>query len=119
MVDSKELAVFQTYADLHPIIIGIGVPSNNPVGLPYISLFVFRAKQKPMVYSKPMLHEDEWPYFSAGESQLLIPIQEHKIALGICYESLQEKHLQACHDLGTTVYIASVSQSTKRNRKSL
>ncbi|MDP4679944.1 MAG: carbon-nitrogen hydrolase family protein, partial [Cyclobacteriaceae bacterium] len=63
------------------------------------------------VYSKQLLHEDELPYFVAGNEQILISIADTKIAPAISYESLQSSHVDNFSKLGAHIYLASVAKS--------
>ncbi len=99
----------QKIADREHISIAVGMPLRTRKGIA-IGMLIFCPDAERLVYAKQILHEDELPYFVAGENQVLLNIKEYKIAFGICYEALQRKHfLRAC-EAGATVYLASVAK---------
>lgn len=115
---AKELAIdiknsifnpFQELSDNKEISIGIGMPTNSINGI-NISMLIFQPKQKRVVYSKQMLHTDELPYFVCGDDQTILNIKEKKIAIGICYETLQREHFLNASKKGADIYIASVAK---------
>ena len=105
----EQLSVFQKLSDCHNIIIGIGIPLRKNAKV-YITLVFFRPNEKPLVYSKQILHEDEYPYFHSGEEQILIKLGTAMLAPAICYESLQEIHTKQAANQGAEVYLASVAK---------
>jgi len=104
--------IFQQTADRHNISIGLGAPIRSAKGV-LIGMIIFQPNQAKQTYCKQQLHEDEFPYFVSGDKQLIIQLGELKIAPAICYESLQENHAEAAHQLGAAIYIASVAKSQK------
>jgi predicted amidohydrolase len=115
---SKELATdieneifnqFQELSDKNKITIGIGMPTKAIDGI-NISMLIFQSNEKRVVYSKQMLHSDELPYFVCGTDQVILNIKEKKIAVGICYETLQRKHFLNTNKKGADIYIASVAK---------
>ena len=103
---------FQQLSDEHNIIIGIGMPTKFGSGI-RISMLLFQPKKALIFYSKQQLHADELPYFIVGTTQTLLKIDQQTIAPAICFESLQEEHAKKAHDLGATIYLASVAKSKK------
>lgn len=110
--DDVRLDTFQRLSDTHRIVLGVGVPtpSRNSVR---ISLLIFQPDTARLVYSKQQLHADELPWFTPGNEQLLFKVDEHLIAPGICYESLQSSHSDHAAHLGANYYVASVAKSAK------
>ena len=115
---AKELVVYvydkrfdklQAICDSHHISIGVGVPIQFSTGI-QISMIIFVPDRTRYVYSKQLLHSDELPYFTAGEKQLILSVNDKKIAPAICYESLQAEHAQKAHALGAEFYVASVAK---------
>lgn len=100
---------FQELSDNNKIIIGIGMPTNSTDGV-NISMLIFQSNEKRVVYSKQMLHSDELPYFACGNDQVILTIKEKKIAVGICYETLQHGHFLNTQQKGADIYIASVAK---------
>ncbi len=103
------LDVFQRLSDTHGIVIGVGLPLVSSTK-PQIGMVVFQPHTGRHAYAKQRLHEDELPYFSAGEKPLLIETREHRLALAVCYESLQPDHVATAASLGADVYLASVAK---------
>lgn len=100
---------FQKIADKHDISIGIGMPLKVKDGI-HISMVIFQPNKARIVYCKQTLHRDELPYFISGKESALIEVKEKKIAIGICYESLQREHFLRAHQDGADIYIASVAK---------
>lgn len=101
---------FEHLASQHKITIGIGMPIQT-VGGVHISMLIFQPSNKRLVYSKQFLHADEEPYFKSGDQQIYLNIKGKKIAIGICYETLQKQHFLNANENGATIYIASVAKS--------
>ncbi|MFT4802611.1 MAG: putative amidohydrolase [Flavobacteriaceae bacterium] len=115
---AKELAIdiennifnlFQELSNNNEITIGIGMPTNSAKGI-NISMLIFQPNEKRAVYSKQMLHSDELPYFVCGTEQVILNIKGKKIAIGICYETLQREHFLNTNQKGADIYIASVAK---------
>jgi len=100
---------FQELADKNNIIIGIGMPLKAIDGV-NISMLIFQPFKERLVYSKSILHDDELPYFLSGKSQPILEVQGKKIALGICYETLQRGHFVKAVESDADIYIASVAK---------
>lgn len=112
----ERLDSFQQQADFGNITIGIGMPTISKIGT-HISMIAFQPNMNRTVYSKQYLHEDELPHFVCGTDQLFLNIEETRIAVGICYESLQREHFVEAHLGGMDIYIASVAKPTGRIEK--
>jgi len=111
-IDDSRLAIFQQLSNIEKISIGIGAPTifDDQV---QISTLLFQPNQSIQKYSKQILHEDELSYFVKGDNQLLIRSNEVTIALAICYESLQESHIDSAIAQGANIYIACVAKAQK------
>lgn len=116
---AKELAIniedsrfdpFQELSNDNAITIGVGVPVKGSDGI-YISMLIFQPGTERTVYSKEMLHNDELSYFAKGKNQSLLDIKGEKIAIGICYETLQREHFVKATESKANIYIASVAKS--------
>ena len=103
---------FQELSNEYGVVIGVGMPTNTTNGI-NISLLIFQPNKERDVYSKQLLHQDEEPYFLAGDKQTILTIKGKQIALGICYETLQEDHFVNTIQKGVDIYIASVAKSKK------
>ncbi|MGB0423378.1 MAG: GNAT family N-acetyltransferase [Flavobacteriales bacterium] len=101
---------FQFLSDKHQLVIAIGAPTRSGKHIK-ISSIMFQPNKERELYSKQFLHEDEMPFFVPGNHQGIIHIKDHKIGLGICYETLQEEHFQAAKTCEIDHYIASVAKS--------
>lgn len=115
-VNSKTFNIFQEKADEYSISIGVGMPTKTPNGI-NISMLIFQPLQERLVYSKRILHADEFPYFVAGEHQPMLNIQGMNIALGICYETLQREHFVDAQQKGADIYVASVAKPDRGTDK--
>lgn len=100
---------FQVLSDQNAITIGVGAPTKTIDGV-QISMLIFQPQKERTIYSKQMLHADERPFFVCGKSQTFLKIQGTKIALGICYETLQRKHFLNAKNQEPDLYIASVAK---------
>ncbi len=101
--------VFQELADINELVIAVGAPIKADNGIT-ISMLIFRPDQKRSIYSKQILHEDEFPYFVSGTDQPFLEVKGLKIGMGICYETLQPEHIVNAVENGADIYIASVSK---------
>ena len=101
---------FQKMSDVNQITIGVGLPTKSDFGI-LISMIIFQPNQLRRTYSKQKLHSDEEPYFIEGSEQTILTIKDTKIALAICYESLQPEHSEYANELGAELYLASVAKS--------
>lgn len=88
--------------------LGIAVPTESDKEI-HIGMLIFQPKQPRQLYSKQHLHAEELPYFVAGESQLLMIIEDQWVAPAICYESLLESNALECAKTNTAFYLASVA----------
>lgn len=109
-INDKRLTVFQSLSDENNIVTGAGLPTTGSNGV-YISMIIFQPHAPRRLYSKQHLHDDELPYFIPGAGQVYITIQNKKIALAICYESLLLQHAETVSKEGTDIYLASVAKS--------
>lgn len=100
---------FQEISNKNEITIGIGIPTKATAGI-HISMLIFQPNKERNVYSKQMLHSDELPYFVCGNEQVILSIKGKKIAIGICYETLQREHFLNTNEKGANIYIASVAK---------
>lgn len=100
---------FQKLSDKYGISIGIGMPIKSKNGI-HISMLIFQVSKEVSVYSKQILHNDELPFFICGQEPTFLHLKGNKIALGICYETLQSQHFINAHQKGANIYIASVAK---------
>lgn len=108
-LESNIFSPFQEISNKREITIGIGMPTKTTDGI-NISMLIFQPNKERTVYSKQMLHSDELPYFVCGKNQTFLTINGVKIAIGICYETLQQEHFLKAKNQGADIYIASVAK---------
>lgn len=122
---AKELAtdledtIFNPFQDLsnkNEITIGIGMPTKAVDGI-NISMLIFQPNKERAIYSKCLLHSDENPYFVSSNCQPVLQVNGKKIALGICYETLQPEHLLKAKEKNADIYIASVAKPDRGTDK--
>lgn len=109
-LNDSRLNKFQELSELGNITIGLGIPTKSESGI-LISMAIFQPNENRKIYSKQKLHPDELPYFIEGKEQLILIVNDHKIAPAICYESLQVEHSKHAKNLGAQFYLASVAKS--------
>ncbi|HKZ66834.1 MAG TPA: carbon-nitrogen hydrolase family protein [Chitinophagaceae bacterium] len=110
--DDKRFDDFQKISNTNKITIGIGVPVKTNSGI-QISMIIFQPGSPRQTYSKQQLHADEFPYFINGEKQIILTVDNKKVAPAICYESLQIDHSDYANKLGAEIYVASAAKSQK------
>ena len=108
--ENREFDDFQEISNKNKITIGIGMPTKSDSGIK-ISMIIFQPYKPRQSYSKQQLHTDEFPYFVNGEEQIILTVDNKKIAPAICYESLQIEHSENVKKLGAEIYVASVAKS--------
>ncbi|GAA0878833.1 carbon-nitrogen hydrolase family protein [Algoriphagus jejuensis] len=116
--DDVNLDDFQKISDSNKITIGFGMPTKTAAGV-RISMIILQPDRERQIYSKQQLHSDEFPYFVAGEKQLILTVAGKKIAPAICYESLQAEHSAHADQLGAELYVASVAKSQEGINKAM
>lgn len=107
--DNNIFNPFQELSNKNEMTIGIGMPTKATDGI-NISMLIFQPNKGRVAYSKQMLHLDELPFFVCGKKQTYLNINGVRIAIGICYETLQREHFLNAKDQGTDIYIASVAK---------
>jgi predicted amidohydrolase len=101
---------FQEMSNKNKITIGLGMPTKTNSGI-QISMIIFQPDRPRQTYSKQQLHADELAYFINGDKQIILIVDNKKIAPAICYESLQPGHSANANKLGADIYLASVAKS--------
>lgn len=110
--DDPRLAPLQAASDRSGVHVALGVPLTAP-GLPRIAMLVYRPSEPVVVHAKRWLHEDEAPWFAAGDAVTVLDVGGQRLAPAICYEALQDEHVDAVAALGATVYLASVAKHAR------
>jgi predicted amidohydrolase len=116
--DDKEFDNFQEISNKNKITIGLGMPTKSNSGIK-ISMIIFQPDSPRQTYSKQQLHSDEFPYFVNGDEQIILTVDNKKIAPAICYESLQLDHSVNAKKLGAEIYVASVAKSQNGINKAM
>lgn len=107
---SQTFDVFQKQSDKHDCVIGVGFPLDSDSGVK-ISMVWLQPNQTRSTYEKQLLHCDELPFFTPGDTPVTLQVGKNKISPAICFESLQDSHAQVAADSGTNIYLASVAKS--------
>lgn len=108
--EDPRLEVFQQMSDRHRMAIAMGVPLKTTQGV-CISLVIFHPQQPRQIYAKQYLHEDEEPYFVAGQNATGLLQHSDNVALSICYELSVFEHAETAVRDGAKIYLASVAKS--------
>lgn len=115
-LSSARLDPLQAACDRLGITVAAGLPLPTPegirIGMPILSPMAAR-----QAYAKRRLHEDELPYFAAGDQALLLQVGEHRVAPAICYESMFMAHAAAAREHGADLYLVSVAKAAKGIRE--
>ena len=106
----NRLLGFQEISNTEKVTIGLGMPLHTESGIE-IAMIIFQPNIPLYIYTKQLLHEDEQPYFQAGNKYGHIQLSEQHIALAICYESLQSEHAHEAINHHADIYLASVAKS--------
>ncbi|MEL7004758.1 MAG: carbon-nitrogen hydrolase family protein, partial [Bacteroidota bacterium] len=115
-VDDEIFNSIQEQANTDRITIGVGMPTKADDGI-NISMLIFQPNKNRLVYSKRLLHADELPYFARSDNPPFLNIKGHKIALGICYETLQREHFLNAKEHNADIFIASVAKPDRGTDK--
>jgi predicted amidohydrolase len=116
--DDKVFDSIQEICNRNEITIGLGMPTKDNSGIK-ISMIIFQPDTARQTYSKQQLHSDEFPFFVSGEKQIILTVDNKKIAPAICYESLQTSHSENANKLGAEIYLASVAKSQNGIEKAM
>lgn len=76
-----------------------------------IGMVIFRPDEERIVYAKQYLHADEQPFFVPGKEQVFLSLDDHKIALAICYELSVADHSANAYSHRADIYLASVAKT--------
>jgi predicted amidohydrolase len=114
--DNPRLNVFQTMADAHEMIVGVGVPIDSGAGI-LISMVLFSPGKARTTYSKHYIHADEEPFFVRGPRTSGILRDSESIALAICFELSIPEHAEAAAQKGAKLYLASVAKTVDQIAK--
>lgn len=110
--NDAQFKILREMADKNNVVIAAGMPIRCKTKA-QIGMLVFQPDKAAITYAKQLLHEDEYPYFVKGEKEVFIELGNLKIAPAICFESLQNSHVEKANDHGANVYMATVAKHTK------
>lgn len=110
--EDSRLNLLEELSSTYQAMIAVGLPIKTVLGV-HIGMVIYQPKNKPVTYLKQMLHSDESPFFVPGTHQIILQVDNTNIAPAICFESLQEDHLEHCLTLNAHVYLASVCKHEK------
>jgi len=83
--EDERLSVFDEISHSRGITVAAGIPLRHTIGIT-ISMILFQPGKTKQVYSKKFIHQDEEPFFVAGENYKGVVHGQNDIALAICYE---------------------------------
>lgn len=109
-IDDSRFNILQQLSDNHHIVIAVGMPVKSMNGI-MIGMIIFQPQQQRLLYCKQYLHEDEFPFFIPGKEQVFLQMNEHKIALSVCYELSVPEHATNASKLGADIYLSSVAKT--------
>lgn len=108
----ERLQVFRDESERLRITIGIGIPTKANAK-PRISQAFFGPDSQDVLYSKQYLHEDELPFFDAGDRHACLKTDDEIIIPAICYEALAPTHAAYAGELGATIYLVCAAKSER------
>ena len=108
--DDARFAGLQRMSDRYGIFLCVGMPIRVETGV-QIGMVIFQPDEPRLVYAKQYLHADEHPYFVPGTEQVFLSLDDHKIALALCYELSVPEHSVNAYSHRATIYLASVAKT--------
>ena len=135
--EDERFASLQRMSDKYGIFIGAGMPvwgdgaktaaeretrkreSGDEGEGPSIGMIIFQPNEPRLLYAKQYLHADEIPYFTPGAEQVFLWMDDHKIALSICYELSVPEHSVNAYSHRADIYLASVAKTAEGVDKAL
>jgi len=135
----ERFAGLQRMSDRYGIWIGIGAPIRVGSGAEVadgtasssgggrddgreavqIGMVIFRPDAERIVYAKQYLHADEQPFFVPGRGQVFLALDDHKIALAICYELSVPEHSVNAYSHRADIYLVSVAKTAAGLEKTM
>jgi len=109
--NDKRLDVFQELADLHKLVIAVGMPTKTGIDL-FISMIIFQPGKERITYSKQNLYPGEDVVFKPGAGHVFLKFDDrHIVTPAICYDLSDAQHSKTAHENSANIYIASVVNS--------
>ena len=116
--EDERFAGLQRMSDRYGIVLGAGVPIRVEEGV-QIGMVIFRPDAPRLVYAKQYLHADELAFFVAGKEQVFLSLDDHKVALAICYELSVPEHSVNAYSNRADIYVASVAKTAEGMEKAI
>jgi predicted amidohydrolase len=114
--DDVRLDPLQAASDRLGVVVAVGVPLAA-AERPHIGMLVFRPRERVLAYAKRLLHPDELAWFAPGGEPLVLDVGGHRLGFAICFEALQDEHVQTVVRLGADGYLASVAKHARGVRE--
>ncbi|MCA9776054.1 MAG: carbon-nitrogen hydrolase family protein [Candidatus Eremiobacteraeota bacterium] len=102
--NDKQFLPLQQMADRAGLSFAVGAPIGHSKSVS-IGLLLFQPYSSLQVYLKRYLHEDEQPFFEAGDGPPLL--FSRNLTFAICYELSIPEHAESARTLGAETYIVS------------
>ena len=90
----------------------IGIPEVKQESV-FISSAILNKDGSRTSYMKQFLHDDEKPFFIAGDAKGILTAHDCKIGLAICYESLLTEHVLPLLQENINLYLAMLAKDKK------
>ncbi|MBT1065503.1 carbon-nitrogen hydrolase family protein [Bowmanella sp. Y26] len=91
----------------HNVLVIAGCPLPGEDGKAYIGALLCFPDGKVVTYRKQYLHAGEEQYCLAGDSPCYFDIKGHKVALAICADFADPRHVAQARMAGADIYLAS------------
>jgi len=108
-IDDIRMDALASAASTFELILSAGIPVKSSQGI-HIGMMSFFPDGSRQIYTKAHLHEDELPFFVAGDGGQDLMCHDFRIAPSICYELSIEDHVQQANKRGAHVYLSSVAK---------
>jgi len=106
-LDDERLTVFRQLAISRQIIIAVGAPVKEEVGI-LIGMIIFMPDGTLKLYTKQHLHPGEEQYFVPQYAGLQLDVKGKIIGFAICADFSHPEHAKHAAEKGANVYLASV-----------
>jgi predicted amidohydrolase len=116
--EDARFAGLQRMTDRYGVYLSVGAPIRVEEGV-QIGMVIFRPEEPRLVYAKQYLHADELAFFVPGKEQLILSLEDHKIAPAICYELSVPEHAVNAYSHRADIYVASVAKTEKGMEKAI
>lgn len=107
-VDDDRLTPLDEAATSAGMLVLIGAALPGPAERPTISILAVGGGVR-RVYDKQHLCGEEQHHFAAGESGVVLEIDDWRLGLSVCYDGCFPEHARAAADAGAEVYVAPIA----------